>query len=85
MKEPRIDTALQMWPHQGRVEQKDCFPQPAGHALLNVPWDTIGLLGCKGTLMEVAAIQSSEKIHFFLFTRCIEIEYDLLFVDVLEG
>ncbi|KAJ7401573.1 hypothetical protein BTVI_94439 [Pitangus sulphuratus] len=29
---PELDTALQMWPHQGRVEGQDHLPQPAGDA-----------------------------------------------------
>ena len=40
-----------MWPHQGRVEEKDHLPQPAGHALFNAQQDNTGLLGDGGTLM----------------------------------
>jgi len=46
-----VDTVLQMWPHQGRVERKDCLPQSTGHALFNAPQDTIGLLGHRGPLL----------------------------------
>jgi len=40
-----------MWPHQGRVEEEDHLPRPAGHTLFNAPQDTIGLRGHKGTLL----------------------------------
>jgi len=42
---------LQMWLPQGRVEGEDHLPCPAGHALFNIPQDTIGLLGHRGTLL----------------------------------
>jgi len=48
---PDLDTALQMWPHQGREEGEDHLPQPVGHTLCNAPQDGIGLLGHKGTLL----------------------------------
>lgn len=32
-----LDTALQMWHHQDRVEGEDHVPQSDGHALFNVP------------------------------------------------
>ena len=31
---PELDTALQLWPHQGRAEREDHLPQPAGHTRL---------------------------------------------------
>ncbi len=27
-----LDTGLQMWPHQGRIEGEDLLPRPAVHA-----------------------------------------------------
>ncbi|PKU38718.1 rna-directed dna polymerase from mobile element jockey- hypothetical protein [Limosa lapponica baueri] len=48
---PELDTVLQMWPQQGRVEGEDNLPQPPGDTFLNASQDAIGLLGHKGTLL----------------------------------
>jgi len=48
---PELDTALQMWPQQGKGEGKDHLPLPAGHALCNAFQDTNGFLGHKGTVL----------------------------------
>ena len=47
----QLDTLLQMRSHQHRVEGQDHFPQPADHAPLDAAQDTVGFLGCEGTLL----------------------------------
>ena len=44
-------TSVQMWPHQGRRERESHLPQPAGRTLVNAPWETIGLLDHRHTLL----------------------------------
>ena len=46
-----LDTVLQVRPHQRRVEGQDHLPQPAGHASFEAVHDTVGFLGCKGTML----------------------------------
>jgi len=48
-KSPEVDTVLQVWPHQGKLEGKDNLPRPAGHSLFNASQDTVGLLGHRRT------------------------------------
>ena len=52
---PKLDAALQVWPHQGRAEGKDHLPRPAGHSILSAPQDPIGLLGHQGALLALMA------------------------------
>ena len=47
---PELDTVLQVRPDQGRVEGKDHLPWPAGHTPFNIPQNSTGLTGHKGTL-----------------------------------
>lgn len=49
-----LDTVLQMWTHQERVEGDDHLPWPAGHGLFNALHDTTGLLGYKSALLTLA-------------------------------
>jgi len=51
LRNPQLDTVLQVWPHQGRVEGDGHLPCAAGHALFNAPKDTTGCLGHKGLLL----------------------------------
>ncbi|XP_063998054.1 high mobility group protein HMGI-C isoform X1 [Pogoniulus pusillus] len=46
----KLGTALQVWSHQGRAEEKN-LPRPAGHSPPSAHQDTIGSLGHKGTLL----------------------------------
>jgi len=41
-----------MWPHQGRVEGEENFPQPPCDALFNALQDTISLLDHKSSLLD---------------------------------
>ena len=40
-----------MRPHQHRVEWQDHLPQPDVHAAFDAAQDTVGFLGCEGTLL----------------------------------
>jgi len=48
---PELDTALQMGPHQGRVEGEENLPWPAAHTPLDAPQDPVSFLGSQGTLL----------------------------------
>ena len=48
---PELDTVFQMWPHKGRVEGDSFLPLPAGHPSVDASQDTVGLPGCKSTLL----------------------------------
>ena len=66
---PKLDTVLEVQPHQGCLQGDDNLPAPAGHTISNTGQDGIGLLGHLGTLS--AHIQPSINQHLqvpFLFT-----------------
>jgi len=42
---PKLDTTLQMWPHQGWEERENHLPQPAGNTFPNALHNNTGLLG----------------------------------------
>ena len=46
-----LDAGLQVRSHQCRVEGQDHLPQLAGHTSSDAAQDTVGLLGCEGTLL----------------------------------
>jgi len=46
-----LDTVLQMWSHQDRVEQEESLSQFTNHTPSNTPQDAIGFLGHKGTVL----------------------------------
>ena len=48
---PGLDAVLQMGPHKSRVEGNNNVPLPAGHPFFNAAQNTVGLLGCKCTLL----------------------------------
>ena len=54
-----LNTVLQLGSHKGRVEGENPLPLPAGHPSVDAAQDTVGLLGCKSTLL----------IHVQLFIR----------------
>ncbi|KAJ7405457.1 hypothetical protein WISP_139464 [Willisornis vidua] len=47
-----MHTALEVQPHQCRVQWNDSFPSPAGHAVADTSQDATGLLGHLGTLLD---------------------------------
>ena len=47
---PKLNTGLQVQPHQCWVQGHDHLPTPAGHAVPDTSQDAIGLLGHLGTL-----------------------------------
>ncbi|GAB0195154.1 hypothetical protein GRJ2_001980700 [Grus japonensis] len=48
---PKLNTALEVWPHQCRVQGDDHCPSPAGHTIPDTSQDAGGLLGHLGTLL----------------------------------
>jgi len=48
---PALDAVLQVESHGNRVEGQNHLPRHAGHASLDATQDTVGLLGCKETLL----------------------------------
>ena len=55
-----------MRPHQHRIEGQDHLPRSAGHAFFDAARDTVGFLGCKGTLLARVqlAIYRCPKVFF---------------------
>ena len=54
---------LQIRSHQCRVEGQNHLPQPADHDSFGAAQDTVGFLGCKGTLLahvQLAILQYSK-------------------------
>ena len=47
----KLNTALEVWPHQCRVQGHDPLPAPAGHTIPDTSQDAAGLLGHLGTLL----------------------------------
>ncbi|KAF1556984.1 Collagen alpha-1(XXI) chain, partial [Eudyptula minor] len=47
---PKLNTVLEVWPHQGQVQGHNHFPAPAGHTVSDTGQDAIDLLGRLGTL-----------------------------------
>ncbi|KAK4824387.1 LOW QUALITY PROTEIN: hypothetical protein QYF61_014047 [Mycteria americana] len=58
---PKLNTVFQVRPHQCRVQGRDHFPSPAGHAIFDTSQDAIGFLGHLGTLL--AHIQPAISQH----------------------
>ncbi|KAJ7408757.1 hypothetical protein WISP_118443 [Willisornis vidua] len=59
LRDPELDTALKVWPHQCRVQGKTHFPGAAGHTIPDTGQDPIGLLGLLGTLLVMFSSLSS--------------------------
>ena len=63
---PKLNTVLQVQPHQCRVQGHDPLPTPAGHTIPDTSQDAIGLLSHLGTLLAHAqpAVDQHPKILF---------------------
>jgi len=46
-----LDAGLQMGPHESRAEGDNSLPSPCCHPSFNAAHNTVGLLGCKHTLL----------------------------------
>ena len=46
----KLNIALEVWPHQSRVQGDDHLPGPAGCTIPDTSQDAVGLLGHLGTL-----------------------------------
>ncbi|GAB0175616.1 hypothetical protein GRJ2_000026800 [Grus japonensis] len=51
VKGPKLNTALEVRPHQCQIQGDNHFPSPAGHTLSDTSQDVVGLLGHLGTLL----------------------------------
>ncbi|GAB0199151.1 hypothetical protein GRJ2_002380500 [Grus japonensis] len=58
---PKLNPALEMWPHQSQVQGDDHCPGPAGHTIPDTSQDAVGCLGHLGTLL--AHVQSAVNQH----------------------
>ncbi|KAK4831140.1 hypothetical protein QYF61_015443 [Mycteria americana] len=47
---PELKAVLQVGSHKSEVERENHLPRPAGHTSFDAAQDTVGFLGCKGTL-----------------------------------
>ncbi|KAK4831242.1 hypothetical protein QYF61_016474 [Mycteria americana] len=61
VKGPKLNTVVEVRPHQCQVQEHDHFPSPAGHAIFYTSQDAIGFLGHLGTLL--AHIQLAVNQH----------------------
>ena len=62
---PKLNTVLEVSPHQCQVQGHNHFPTPAGHTICDTRQDAIGLLGCLGTLLahvQMAVYQHSQVL-----------------------
>jgi len=57
----KLNTALEMRPHQCRVQEHDHFPAPADHTISETSQDALGLFGHLGTLL--AHVQPAVNKH----------------------
>ena len=48
---PKLNTVLEVRPHQCRLQGQDDFPSPAHHTIPDTSQDATGLLGHLGTLL----------------------------------
>ena len=77
-----MDTVLQVRPHQHRAEGQDFLPHPAGHAAFDAAQDTVGSLGCKGTLLAHVRFPIHQYPQVF-FSRAVLNLFMPLFVLVM--
>ena len=61
-----MDAGLQVGSHQSRAEGQNPLPRPAGHAAFYAAQDTVGLLGCKHTLLGHVEFLINEHLQVFL-------------------
>jgi len=63
---PKLNTVLQVRPHQCRVQGHNHLPTPAGHTIPDTSQDAVGLLGHLGTLLVHVrpAVDQHPKILF---------------------
>ena len=66
LRTPHLDAVLQVRPHQHRAEGEDHLHQPVAHASFDAAQDTVGFLGCEGTLLAHVqlAIHQNPQVFF---------------------
>ena len=60
-----MDAVLQVGSHESRAEEQDQLPRPAGHASFDAVQDTVGFLGCKGTMLAHAQLSMHQHLQVF--------------------
>jgi len=68
---PGLDTALQMGPHKSRAEGNSSVSLPAGCTSFVAAQDTVGLLGCKSTLLARVQLLTHHKPHILLLSTAL--------------
>ncbi|KAK4818014.1 hypothetical protein QYF61_004127 [Mycteria americana] len=58
---PKLNTVLEVRPHQCRVQGHDHFPTPAGHTIPDISQNAVGFLGHLGSLL--AHVQPAVNQH----------------------
>jgi len=63
---PKLNTVVEVWPHQCQVQGYNPLPTPAGHTIPDTSQDAVGLLGHLGTLLAHVqlAVDQHPKILF---------------------
>ena len=69
---PKLNTVLEVQPHQRRVQGHSHLPGPAGYTIPDTSQDAAGLLGHLGTLL--AHVQASIKQHPQILILCTAFE-----------
>ncbi|KAK4823524.1 hypothetical protein QYF61_003033 [Mycteria americana] len=64
---PKLNTVVEVRPHQCRVQGHNHFPTPAGHAIFDTSQGAVGLLGHLGTLLAhiQAAVDQHPQVLFY--------------------
>ena len=65
VKDPKLNTGLEVRPRQCRVQGQDDFPSPAHHTIRDTSQDAIGLLGQLGTLLARIQLTVHEDTRTF--------------------
>ncbi|PKU46157.1 hypothetical protein llap_3538 [Limosa lapponica baueri] len=64
---PKLDTVLNVQPHQSRVQRDDLFPSPAGHTVSAKSQNAIGLLGYLGTLLAHVQLAVNQHLQVLFY------------------
>ena len=70
---PGLGAVIQMQPHEGKAVGNNPLLPPLGRPSLDAAQDTVGFLGCKGTLLTSTLSRSEMQLillkMFFSFPR----------------
>jgi len=86
-----VHTILQVGFHRSRAEGQNHLPRPAGHPSFDAAQDTVGLLGCRCTLLrhvELLVNQYSQVLLLraaLLFSMCLSTVSRRILFMILQG